>query len=82
LLKEETVACVVESFALYFTVPFEKPDFESSTSPVIASTTYEVVNVPVGVSAFLIEAEIDCYIFMCACVCVHHRLKERERVRA
>ena len=82
LLKEETVACVVESFALYFTVPFEKPDFESSTSPVIASTTYEVVNVPVGVSAFLIEAEIDCYIFMCVCVCFYHRLKERERVRA
>ena len=34
---------------------------------------------PVGVSAFLIEAEIDCYICVCVCVCVCLSQVERER---
>ena len=34
---------------------------------------------PVGVSAFLIEAEIDCYI--CMCVCLSQVERERESVR-
>jgi hypothetical protein len=62
--KDEIVACVVESFAAYFTDPLAKPDLASSTSPVIASTTYEVVNVPVGLSAPLIVAETDCFSFI------------------
>ena len=36
---------------------------------------------PVGVSAFLIEAEIDCYIFMCACVCSSQVERERKSAR-
>ena len=56
----------MSGFTAYFTTPFENPDLESSISPVNASMTYDVVKVPVGASAPLIVAEMDCY---CCCYC-------------